>query len=219
LFDDAQPDLPLRDTTPGVEPALSTERELFTTSSRPPLAEPPRRRGLRMWFVAAASLVAGIVIGFASGYNAGLRVPPSIPTSVPSDSASAASDDGTKPGQTFSEGAVSEPTRVDPEPIVPAPPPEPVKEAPRSAPAPEPRRAPPVAAAPTGPGSLQVVSRPSGAQVMLDGRAAGRTPLVISNVRAGAHDVRSELPGFRRWSTSVRVEPGARARVAASLEQ
>jgi hypothetical protein len=182
-----------------------------------------------MWFVAAASLVAGIVIGFASGYNARLGMPPSMPASVPGDTAPGAANGDTPSAQTFSEGAVGEPTRVDPEPIVlsPAPeaakaPPEPVNEAPRPAPPREPRRAPPVAAAPpapAGPGSLQVLSRPSGAQVSVDGRAAGRTPLVISNLRAGAHDVRIELPGFRGWSTSVRVEPGERTRVAASLEQ
>jgi hypothetical protein len=47
----------------------------------------------------------------------------------------------------------------------------------------------------------------------------GRTPLVISDVRAGLHDVRLELGGFRPWATSVRVDGASRTRVAASLEQ
>jgi hypothetical protein len=72
---------------------------------------------------------------------------------------------------------------------------------------------------PSGPGSLHVVSRPPGAEVVIDGRTVGRTPLVISNVRSGAHDVRMQLSGFRRWATKVHVRPGARTRVAASLEQ
>jgi hypothetical protein len=66
---------------------------------------------------------------------------------------------------------------------------------------------------------LQILSRPSGAQVAIDGRVVGQTPLVVPDVAAGTHDVRIELPGFRRWATSVQVTPGARARVAASLEQ
>jgi hypothetical protein len=63
------------------------------------------------------------------------------------------------------------------------------------------------------------MSRPSGAQVILDGRVVGRTPLVIPNVTPGTHSVRLELAGFTRWATSVDVNAGARARVAASLEQ
>ena len=69
------------------------------------------------------------------------------------------------------------------------------------------------------PGGLQVLSRPAGAEVFVDGALVGRTPLVIASVAPGAHDIRIELAGHRQWATSVRVEPGARARVAASLEQ
>jgi hypothetical protein len=42
---------------------------------------------------------------------------------------------------------------------------------------------------------------------------------VIPDVRSGAHEVRMELAGFRRWETSVEVTGGMRTRVAASLEQ
>ena len=72
---------------------------------------------------------------------------------------------------------------------------------------------------PSGPGSLQILSRPDGAQVFVDGALVGRTPLLVASVAPGMHDVRIELPGHRRWATAVRVEPGTRARVAASLEQ
>lgn len=140
-------------------------------------------------------------------------------------------------GKTFSEGAVV----VDPEPVVPAPAaPERVSPVPPPAPAPAPAAAPPPVPAPAprreppaapverpapaeraaaGPGSLQVVSRPAGAQVVVDGRAVGTTPLLLPTVPSGRHDVRIELPGFRRWATSVEVSAGARTRVAASLEQ
>jgi hypothetical protein len=66
---------------------------------------------------------------------------------------------------------------------------------------------------------LQVLSRPSGAQVVLDGRIVGRTPLVIADIPGGMHEVRLEHTGFRRWATTVEVTSGSRTRVAASLEQ
>lgn len=71
----------------------------------------------------------------------------------------------------------------------------------------------------TGPASLEVLSRPSGAQVILDGRAIGKTPMTIPDVATGFHDIRLELSGFKGWSTTVGVKPGIATRVAASLEQ
>jgi hypothetical protein len=73
------------------------------------------------------------------------------------------------------------------------------------------------AAAAQGP-AVQIDSRPAGAQVWLDGRLVGTTPLVFRGVDAGSHAIRLELPGYRSWTTSVNVAPGAGARVAASLE-
>jgi hypothetical protein len=69
------------------------------------------------------------------------------------------------------------------------------------------------------PGSMQVLSRPAGAQVYVDGSLVGRTPVIMPTLAPGRHDVRIELDGHRRWATSVLVEPNVRARVAASLEQ
>jgi hypothetical protein len=66
---------------------------------------------------------------------------------------------------------------------------------------------------------MVVLSRPSGAQVVLDGRVIGRTPMTLPDVATGTHDVRLDLPGFRPWATSVEIAPGERTRVAASLEQ
>ena len=77
--------------------------------------------------------------------------------------------------------------------------------------------------APAGTGTatagLQIDSRPAGAQVWVDGRPAGVTPLLLPNVSVGTHSVRIELPGFRPWTTTVSVGTGERTRVAASLEQ
>lgn len=66
---------------------------------------------------------------------------------------------------------------------------------------------------------LQVDSRPTGAQVWVDGRLVGITPLQLSGIEAGAHEVRLELSGYRSWSTSVSVARGERTRIAASLER
>jgi serine/threonine protein kinase len=67
-------------------------------------------------------------------------------------------------------------------------------------------------------GSLQVASRPAGAQVFVDDSLIGTTPLLISDVTAGPKRLRIELSGYKTWTTSIRIEPSARSRVAASLE-
>ncbi len=68
-------------------------------------------------------------------------------------------------------------------------------------------------------GVLRVESRPSGAAVIIDGRVIGTTPLQISDVEPGAHQIRLELPGHRPWSTTTTIVAGQSVRVAASLEE
>jgi serine/threonine protein kinase len=68
-------------------------------------------------------------------------------------------------------------------------------------------------------GSVVVESRPAGAQVFVDGRSVGVTPLSVPDVPIGSHVVRLELLGHKRWSTPIRVVAGERVRVAASLEE
>jgi hypothetical protein len=205
------------------------QRDLFAASAPPHAADTAGGGGITVgisiWLVAAVALVAGIVIGFASGYTAGQRatvIQSSVSDSDPAEPLARVSE---APGpssasQTFTESPVAEPVRVDPPPVVTAPdaPPDAAEPA-GPPPVPQARRRTPVEPAASGPGSLQVLSRPSGAQVFVDGRVVGRTPLVIPGVRSGGHDVRIELSGFRRWSTSVQITPGSRTRVAASLEQ
>jgi hypothetical protein len=72
---------------------------------------------------------------------------------------------------------------------------------------------------PSQPGSLQIASRPSGAQVFVDDNLVGTTPLLVTNVASGSRRLRLELSGYQTWTTSVQVEPSARFRVSASLEQ
>ncbi|MGE0703376.1 MAG: PEGA domain-containing protein [Vicinamibacterales bacterium] len=87
-----------------------------------------------------------------------------------------------------------------------------------AAPAPRPAAAPPARPAPVVPGVLQVDSRPSGAEVFVDGRSRGRTPLQIEGVPVGDHGVRLALEGYVEWLAAVQITSGGRHRVAASLE-
>jgi hypothetical protein len=68
-------------------------------------------------------------------------------------------------------------------------------------------------------GALAVESRPPGAQVFVDGKPVGTTPLRLPSVKAGEHAVRLEHEGYRRWSSSVRVVASEQNRVTASLEK
>lgn len=67
-------------------------------------------------------------------------------------------------------------------------------------------------------GSLFAITRPLGAQVFLDNKLVGTTPLFMSRLSFGSHEVRLELPGFKTYSSSIQVEPKERARLAVQLE-
>jgi hypothetical protein len=81
------------------------------------------------------------------------------------------------------------------------------------------RPAPAVARPGAKTGALRVESRPSGAAVLIDGRVVGTTPLQISDLEPGPHQVRLELPGHRPWATTATIVAGQSVRVAASLEE
>ena len=66
---------------------------------------------------------------------------------------------------------------------------------PARAPAARPRRAPAAPAPPRGSGVLRINSRPW-AEVSIDGRAVGNTPLMNLTLSAGAHRVRLRNPQF-----------------------
>ena len=77
--------------------------------------------------------------------------------------------------------------------------------------------APPSAAEAAG--SLEIDSRPRGARIYFDDHLIGDTPLAITTVPVGAHQIRIELAGHRVWSTGVTIVAGRRERVAGSLEK
>ena len=81
------------------------------------------------------------------------------------------------------------------------------------------RPAAPARPAPPVVGSLVIESRPTGAQVTLDGRPAGVTPLTIASVAPGRHTVVITAAGMKPVTSTVVIKAGERARVAASLER
>lgn len=71
----------------------------------------------------------------------------------------------------------------------------------------------------SGVGSLTVQSRPAGARVFVNDRLIGSTPLAIPGLPAGPATVRIDMEGYRTWITTVRVNAGKQAKVAASLDR
>ena len=76
-------------------------------------------------------------------------------------------------------------------------------------------------AAPAAPavGELVVNSAPEGAQVQVDGRGAGPTPLSLAGLSAGQHLVVLSKAGYALESRSVLIHGGTRAALAVSLNQ
>jgi hypothetical protein len=142
-----------------------------------------------------------------------------------------------QPGPT-SSSAPAQPSPAGPstaQPVPAQPPPSAPARTPQSAPAPAPvapsaavrpagRRTTPSRTAVTepprtGPAAMRVESNPMGAQVFVDGKLVGYTPLIVGDLTPGTHSVRMQIPGYRSWVNAVTLGPGARERVAASLEQ
>ncbi len=198
----------------------SSSRRILTLEPEVPIASPEPAPAHGHWFPVAAALAIGILAGFAGGFVVGQRdltpTPRSAERAVPRAERSEFSQERPEPtaGRDFTESDVSAQPNTRP----------PAVALPRS-PAPWTEPAQPALPVPPSPsqrpenGALQVDSRPRGAQVFVNGRLVGTTPLLISDVRPGLHSVRINLSGHRQWVTSVEVAPGARQRVAASLER
>ena len=173
----------------------------------PQLDQPPApaASGGRALAVIAA-LVAGLIAGVAGGFFIGQQSA-SIPAPRSATEAVAPLPTSVAQPQTYTDAPIAEDVRepaeaepnadLEPQTVAPSP----VRRAVRSA----------------DPGSLQIASRPSGAQVLVDDVRVGVTPMSLAGVSAGSHRVSLQLSGFRRWTMAVRVDSGARARVGASL--
>ncbi|MFA5268741.1 MAG: PEGA domain-containing protein [Methanoregula sp.] len=74
---------------------------------------------------------------------------------------------------------------------------------------------------PPGPqvGWLTVLSTPSGAEVSIDGTAAGVTPVTGRELGAGAHSIRVTMAGFEPFQESKTIGAGEQAAVDATLKE
>jgi len=67
-------------------------------------------------------------------------------------------------------------------------------------------------------GSLLVDSKPSGADVWINGVPHGRTPLRVSALPVGSSVIRLELPGYERWSWAVNIAANKRTPLRVNLQ-
>jgi len=68
-------------------------------------------------------------------------------------------------------------------------------------------------------GQLSINSSPKGAEVYLDDRYVGRTPLIMDRIEVGEHLVRVEQPGYQRWESTIQVNPERTAFLSATLQR
>jgi hypothetical protein len=116
-----------------------------------------------------------------------------------------------------SEGGSPSATVTPAVPVPQAAPPSPAPSAPKPSPLPPPASIPPPSSRPASPGTLEVDSIPSGAEVIWDGRALGVTPLPGADVAPGQHRVAVKKRGYRVHEEDVRIEAGQRASIRAKL--
>jgi hypothetical protein len=172
-------------------------------------------------------LVLGLLAGFGGGFVVGQRLavpaPPrafEVPRPGSLDAArDVLSDSGRAPIDTTPAAQVALPPPVAPVQNAPEPPvvespvlvPEPEVEPP---PAPKPRPAPPRVKT----GTVRFDSRPPGATIYLNDVRLGVTPLTVTTVEPGTHQVRMEMLGHDTWRSSVTVKEGEQHFVGASIE-
>jgi len=68
-------------------------------------------------------------------------------------------------------------------------------------------------------GTLRVDSTPSGADVFLNGRLAGQTPLVVRAMPVGSRAVRVSREGYAVWSRGIRIVADQATAVSARLDR
>jgi hypothetical protein len=180
----------------------------------------PEESGSSRAFIATAALAVGLLTGFAGGYVTSQRNQAGVPpdSDRPGQNARrAAQSPSEEPAQTYTETPVKDGSA---EVVTPAVAPAEVRPSRTSGVvSAAPRLPTPRSVAANRTGAIVVFSRPSGAEVFLDERLVGSTPLSLDEVATGTHGVRIALPEHRTWATSVNVTPGSSQRVAASLER
>jgi PEGA domain-containing protein len=107
------------------------------------------------------------------------------------------------------------PSTVPPEVAPPASPQVALPASPQVEPPASPQVAPPASEASV---IVQISSKPSGADIMVDGDYAGSTPSHLK-LKSGSHSVKITKKGFAPWERSIKVESGESRNIAAELEK
>jgi len=197
------------------------------TLAHPGLAAPRRPQP---WIVAGAGAIALLaVVGLALRLSsvAPTLVPAPAPSTTPAPTATplppatptptvaAAPDVSPTPAATATPARRSTPAPRPAGLPVPAASPSPVTAAPAPLPASTPTSPPPPTPA-AEPGQLQVAVRPW-AEVVVDGRVMGTTPLDKMTLEPGAHVVLLRHPAYEELRRSVVVKPGEAVRLIIDL--
>lgn len=67
-------------------------------------------------------------------------------------------------------------------------------------------------------GALVLSSSPDGAQVLLNGKVVGQTPLVLNDLPVGSRALVVRRDGYEPWSASVRIVANQRTPIRATLK-
>jgi len=68
-------------------------------------------------------------------------------------------------------------------------------------------------------GRLRLNSSPEGADVYLNNRYAGKTPLVLDRLHVGDYSIRIELSGYQTWSRTIRIDSDRTSFIRANLQR
>ncbi|MBX8464916.1 PEGA domain-containing protein [Deinococcus sp. RIT780] len=68
-------------------------------------------------------------------------------------------------------------------------------------------------------GKATIQSTPAGANVIIDGKVAGKTPLTVENLPDGALDFRLKFAGYAEYAGQVTVQGGGAATATAALKE
>jgi hypothetical protein len=175
----------------------------------------------RRWTIGIALLVLGSIAlvwsglllmgtpGDAGASAAQIPSPPTLDVPQAAPNLSPPGPTPQPPARTDATSATATPSADTTATAAAAPPDEPASQA-------APR---PVVVNPNTPGGLFAITRPLGAQVFLDDMLVGTTPLFMSRLSPGSHQVRLELTGFKTYSSTIQIEPNERFRLALQLEE
>jgi hypothetical protein len=72
--------------------------------------------------------------------------------------------------------------------------------------------------APAGKVLCNVISKPAGAEITLDGAYVGNTPSAL-DLTSGTHQIAMSLPGFEQWTRKIEILPGSNLSVLATMQK